>query len=253
MGCVLNGLITAVRFLTVVPVPGRGLDGPDAVGRAAAWFSPVGLALGLLLALADWLLFRLFPPLLSSLLVLTVWKLLTGGLHLDGLADCLDGLAARDPDRALAIMRDSRIGTFGAVGLILLLLLALLALAELPRVVRGQALVLAPVVGRYAPLLLARSFRPISADQSSGRAFIKAVSGAALLAGGAAVAVVAGVLLWPYGLIVAGTGLGAAWGAGWVLSRRLRGLTGDGLGAGVELAELGVLLTAVAVARLAPS
>lgn len=247
----LSGLITAVRFLTVVPVPGKGLDDADAIGRAAAWFSLVGLALGLLLAVTDWVLLRLFPPLLSALLVLTVWKLLTGGLHLDGLADCLDGLAARDADRALAIMRDSRIGTFGAVGLILFLLLALVALAELPRVVRSQTLVLAPMVGRYAPLVLARTFPPVSSAPRSGSAFIQAVSGAALVAGGATVTVVAALLLRPYGLIAAAAGLLLAWAAGWVFSRRLRGLTGDGLGAAVELAELGVLLAGVAVARLA--
>ena len=250
MGYVLNGLITAVRFLTIVPVPGKGLDGPGALGRSAAWFPLVGLALGLVLAAADWLLFRLFPPLLSALLVLTAWKLLTGGLHLDGLADCLDGLAARNPDQALAIMRDSRIGTFGALGLILFLLLALVALAELPGMARRETLLLAPVVGRYAPLLLARSFQPLLAAGGSGSAFIRALPGAALLVGGAVVAVVAGVILRPRGLIAAATGLALAGGAGWVLARRLRGLTGDGLGAAVELAELGVLLAVVALARL---
>lgn len=246
----LAGLITAVRFLTIVPVPGRGLDGPGALGRAATWFPLVGLALGLVLAVVNWLLFWLFPPLLSALLVLTAWKLLTGGIHLDGLADCLDGLAARDPNQALAIMRDSRIGAFGAMGLILLLLLELVAMAELPRMARGETLVMAPLVGRYAPLLLARGFPPVSEDRGYGAAFIRTVSGTALLVGGAVVAIVAGVILWPHGLIAAAAGLGAAWVAGWMFSRHLRGLTGDGLGASVELAELGVLLTVVALFRL---
>jgi len=190
----LGELITTVRFLTVMPVPGKGLEGPDALGRAAGWFPPVGLALGLLLAAGDRFLSWLFPPLVSALLVLTAWKLLTGGIHLDGLADCLDGLAARDPEQALAIMRDSRIGTFGAVGLIFLLLLALVALAEIPRVVRGETLLLAPLVGRYAPLLLARSFAPASLDRGYGGAFMRAVSRAALLSGGGLVAVVAVIL-----------------------------------------------------------
>lgn len=246
----LNGLITAVRFLTIVPVPGKGLDGPDALGRAAVWFPLAGLALGLVLAVADWLLVRLFPPLLSALLVLTAWKLLTGGIHLDGLADCLDGLGARDPRQALVVMRDSRIGTFGALGLILLLLLALVALSELPRAARGETLVMAPLVGRYAPLLLARGFPPVSEDRGYGAAFIRAVSGTALLGGGAMVVVIAGVLRWPHGLIAAAAGLGVAWVAGWMFSRRFRGLTGDGLGASVELAELGVLLTVVAFFHL---
>lgn len=246
----MRGLITAVRFLTILPVPGRGLDGPDTLGHAAVWFPLVGFALGLLLFAVDRLLSWLFPPLLSSLLVLTVWKLLTGGIHLDGLADCLDGLGARDPAHLLTIMRDSRIGTFGAVGLILVLLLTLSALADLAAPVRGAGLLLAPPVGRYAPLLLARTFRPASPDSGYGGAFMRAVSGAAVLVGAAVVAVGASLVLGRWGEIAAATGLGAAWVSGRIFARRLRGLTGDGLGASVELAELAVLLAVVALDRL---
>ncbi|MFQ5520784.1 MAG: adenosylcobinamide-GDP ribazoletransferase [Candidatus Methylomirabilia bacterium] len=246
----LGALITAVRFLTIIPVPGRGLDGSDALGRAALWFPVVGLALGSALAVADRLLLWLFSPLLSALLVLTAWKLLTGGIHLDGLADWLDGLAASDRDRSLAMMRDSRIGAFGALGLIFLLLLALVSLAELPLSIRGHTLLLAPMVGRYAPLLLARSFPPASPDQGSGAAFIQAVSHASVLAAAVLVALVAGAVLWPHGLIAAAAGLGVAWLVGAFFSHRFRGLTGDGLGAAVELSELGVLLTVGALSRL---
>jgi adenosylcobinamide-GDP ribazoletransferase len=245
-------LVTSVRFLTVVPVPGRGLDGPDALGRAAAWFPLVGLALGVVLFCADRILSALFPPLLSALLVLTTWKLVTGGIHLDGLADCLDGLGARDRDHVLAVMRDSRIGTFGALGLIFLLLIALVALAELSRSARGVALLLAPMAGRYAPLLLARLFRP-AVPEGSGSAFMRAVSWPSVLGGGALVAAGAGAAFGVRGEVVASVGLAAACVAGFVFSRRLGGLTGDGLGAGVELAELGVVLAVLALARLVPA
>jgi len=246
----MRGLITAVRFLTILPVPGNGLDGPDALGRGAAWFPLVGFGLGLLLFGVDRLLSWLFPPLLSTLLVLTVWKLLTGGIHLDGLADCLDGLGARDPAHLLAIMRESQIGTFGALGLILLLLLTLAALADLAPPVRGATLLLAPLVGRYAPLFLARTFCPASPDSGYGGAFMRAVSGGSALTGAAVVAAGAGLILGLWGEVAAATGLGAAWVGGWVFARRLRGLTGDGLGAAVELAELAVLLTVVTLDRL---
>ena len=83
------------------------------------------------MAAVDSLTARLFPGLLGALLTVTAWKLLTGGLHLDGLADCLDGLVGRDREHRLAIMRDSRIGTFGAVGLILFLMLEIVTVAEL--------------------------------------------------------------------------------------------------------------------------
>ncbi|MGH3117935.1 MAG: adenosylcobinamide-GDP ribazoletransferase, partial [Gaiellales bacterium] len=119
----MSGLLLAVRYLTVVPVPGRAHAPVARLGRAAVWFPLIGLGLGGALVAIDRLTAWIFPPLLGALLTVTVWKLATGGLHLDGLADCLDGLVGRDPAQRLAIMHDSRIGAFGAVGLILFLFL----------------------------------------------------------------------------------------------------------------------------------
>ncbi len=250
VGIVIRGLVTAIRFLTIVPVPGRGLEGPEALGRAAGWFPLVGLILGGFLWAADRLLSMAFPPLLSALLVLVTWKALTGGIHLDGLADTLDGLTGKDVAQRLGIMRDSRIGVFGAVGLIFALLIGVLALGELPGAVREKALLLAPVVGRHAPLQLARTFQPATLGQGLGAAFMKAVTLRAVSIGALAVIVVAAVIVWPWGLLAAGIGIGLAWELGRFLSRRLGGLTGDGLGAAVEVGELGVLLALAAFSFL---
>src|SRR5262245_5112371 len=124
----------AVRYLTILPVPGSAARRarPPALadlGRSAVWFPVVGLGLGIVLAGGQWILARVFPSLLVGLLTIAGWKLLTGGLHLDGLADCLDGLAGRDAEHRLAIMRQSSIGAFGAIGLVLVLLLDVGALA----------------------------------------------------------------------------------------------------------------------------
>src|ERR671930_1505650 len=119
----------AVRYLTIVPLPGRTVHGVDALGRAAGWFPVVGLGLGLVLVGVERVTSVLFPSLLAALLTVTVWKLLTGGLHLDGLADCLDGLAGRDPAERRAIMSDSRIGAFGAMGLVIFRMLEVAALS----------------------------------------------------------------------------------------------------------------------------
>ena len=243
----IRGFVTAARFLTVVPVPGRPLDGPDALGRAAGWFPLVGLALGVVLTLVDRLLSLAFPPTVSALLVVVTWKLLTGGIHLDGLADSLDGLAGRDTDQRLAIMRDSRIGVFATVGVILVLLLGFTALAGLPWPLRAKALLLAPAAGRVMPLLLARTCEPATPGRGVGAAFIESVTSWALAAGGVVVAAASLALLWLWGLAAAGAGLAVSWALGRYLAARLGGLSGDGLGAGVELAELGVL---VAIASL---
>src|SRR5438128_11734377 len=141
----MTGLALAVRVLTIVPLPGRTAHDVDSLGRAAVWFPVIGLGIGAVLVGAERVTAVLFPSLLAALLTVTAWKLLTGGLHLDGLADCLDGLAGRAVEHRLAIMRDSRIGAFGALGLILLLLLEIAAVTELPPGVRAQALLVVPV------------------------------------------------------------------------------------------------------------
>ena len=245
----MGSLILAVRFLTVVPVPGREVQGVSALGRAAWWFPVVGFLLGVGLVGTLAVLQALFPPLLTSALLVTAWKAVTGGIHLDGLADVLDGLAGRDQAQRLAIMRDSRVGVFGAAGLILFLFLVVTAVADLPDPVRGRLLILAPVVGRAAPLLVGVWLPPATPGEGLAAAF---VDGLSRWAGP----------LWALGGIALGVALLGPWGAAipalaWVtvvlcagaVARRLGGLTGDVLGAVVELAELGALLAGAALAR----
>ncbi len=245
----MGSLILAIRFLTVVPVPGREAHGVSALGRAAWWFPVVGLLLGVGLAGGAYVLDRLFPPLVATTLLVAGWKGMTGGIHLDGLADVMDGLAGRDPARRLAIMRDSRIGVFGAVGLILCLLVAVTAVADLSGPARTRLLLLAPVVGRVAPLLVGRWIRPATPGEGLGAAFVAGLSrwaGPVSTLGGLALGA---ALLGPAGVVIAA----AAWSAAvlWAgfAARRLGGLTGDVLGAVVELAELGALLAGVAAMR----
>lgn len=232
----------AARYLTIVPIPGPAHAPLEALGRSAVWFPVVGVGLGLLLVVVDRLTGWLFSPLLAALLTVSVWKLVTGGVHLDGLADCLDGLVGRDAEHRLAIMRDSRIGAFGAVGLILFLLLEIVALAELVPPARGSALFAAPVIARATPAILAALFRPARAD-GHGAAFQAGVRPSAI-AVGLAVAVAASTFaLGGLGVATLAAGLVAAVALGAFVARRLGGVTGDVLGAAVEVAELAVLLT----------
>src|SRR5262249_61088323 len=98
--------------------------------RIVAGFAVVGRGLDAVLAMTDRLAAAVFPPLVSAALTVTVWKVVTGGLHADGLADCLDSLGGQDRRQRLDIMNDSRIGAFAALGLILFLLLETAALAD---------------------------------------------------------------------------------------------------------------------------
>jgi len=238
----------AVRYLTIVPLPGRPPQGGEALGRAAPWFPAVGLGIGLVLAAVDRATSALFPSLLAALLTVTAWKLLTGSLHLDGLADCLDGLMGRDAAHRLAIMRDSRIGAFGAIGLILFLLTEIAAVAELPPAVRWRALLLVPAAGRATPALLAALFPPARAE-GHGAAFR---AGARLSAAPIALAVglvVGAAALGSAGLVAAAAAVVAALALASFMVARLSGITGDVLGAAIEVAELAALLTVSAWAH----
>jgi adenosylcobinamide-GDP ribazoletransferase len=238
----VSGLLVAARYLTIVPIPGPAHAPLDALGRSAAWFPIVGIGLGLLLVLVDRLTGWLFSPLLAALLTVTAWKLVTGGVHLDGLADCLDGLVGRDAEHRLAIMRDSRIGAFGAVGLILFLMLEIVALAELVPPVRGSALFAAPVIARATPAVLAALFRPARAD-GQGAAFHAGVRPSAIALGLAAAVAAALFALGGLGVAAVAAALVAAVALAAFVAGRLGGLTGDVHGAAVELSELVVLLT----------
>jgi len=245
----MGSLILALRFLTVIPVPGRESTGPSALGRAAWWFPVVGLMLGSALAVAALAADALFPPLVAAALLVTGWKVVTGGIHLDGLADSLDGLAGRDAARRLAIMGDSRIGVFGAAGLVLLCLLAVTALASLSTSVRLRVLVLAPGIGRVAPLLAGAWLAPATPGHGLGAAFAAGLSRwagpAHVVAGGALAAWLLGI----WGAAIAAVAWSVALLAAGFVARRLGGVTGDVLGAVVEVAELGTLLGAAAAAH----
>jgi adenosylcobinamide-GDP ribazoletransferase len=244
----VSGLWRAVRYLTIVPIGRPGRDEAGSVGRSAAWFPLVGVAIGAVAAAVDELAVQLFSASVSAVLTVIAWKLLTGGLHLDGLADCLDGLTGRDREHRLAIMRDSRIGAFGALGLILLLLLEITAVADMPATARWGVLLTAPAVGRVMPPLLARLFGA-ARPGGQGAAFAASV-GRAQCAGALAVAaLVAIVVLGPLGTAAAALAVVAAAGAAWLVVRRLGGVTGDVLGASIEIAEAIVCLAVLAWLR----
>jgi len=236
----VRGVVDAARYLTIVPVGGARADAPP--GASVAWFPVVGLMIGAVLVVVDRLTAWVFPALLGALLTVTTWKLLTGGLHLDGLADCLDALGGHDVVHRLTIMRDSRIGAFGTIGLILFLLLEIAAVAELAPPPRWRALLVAPTVARAMPALLARVFQP-ARSEGQGARFHADVHPRAVVVAAASALAAAVVVLGAMGIVaVAVAGL-VGFAVGRFMSARLGGITGDVLGAAVELSELVVLLT----------
>jgi adenosylcobinamide-GDP ribazoletransferase len=234
----------AFTFLTVLPARLNTAPAPGDLGRAAAWFPLVGGVVGAAAALALWGFGWVFPPLLAGLLALIVWVGLTGGLHLDGLADCCDGLFnASSPERRLEIMKDPRLGSFGGTGLVLALLLklgGLLALTGLANTTQSiLAVLLAAALGRWLILLAAR--QPTARPGGMGADFALGLRGRAFAA--AAVVPLSLALLcgWRGLLAVTLAHLGVWW--IFRLARsRLGGVTGDVFGLVVETGEILTLL-----------
>lgn len=238
----MDSVWCAIGFLTTLPVPSHTLP-PDALRRAGTWFPAVGLLIGALLAGAAWGLGRLFPPAVTAVLVVALWAALTGALHLDGLADCGDGLLPPvRRERRLEIMRDPRVGAFGVTVLVLTLLLKAAALASLT--VTWPALLLAPIWARWLILAAARqpSARPEGMGASLGPVLdTQRLALAALLP----LVLTGGVGVWHAPVLAAAGGaVLAALGVLWLAQRRLGGVTGDVFGAVVEVSEAVFVCTA---------
>lgn len=242
-----RALGAAVAFLTRVPVGRRlELDGRD-VARAGALFPLAGAAIGAAVGGVAAALSGPMTPLLAACIAVALGACLTGALHLDGLGDAADALAARTRRQALEIMRDPRLGSYGTVAIALDLLVKVAALAALAA--DGRVFVAALVAGcvsRASPVALAALLPYARAGGGAGASLTTASPGRAVFAAAVAAAVAA-LCARGEGLVLAGVALAltAALGLGW--RRLLDGVTGDTLGATVELTELALLVTAVAV------
>ena len=235
----MRNLRIAFGLITTLPVslPDNWSTGDS--GRASVWYPLAGLVIGALTWLAWKGAMLLFSPLVAGVVALVVWVALTGGLHLDGLADCCDGLfASVTKDRRLEIMKDPHVGAFGVIGLILVLFLKAAALMSLTTA-SSFAILLAASLARWCilPAGLLPLARPsgMGADFASGfrRSFIL---WSAILP--AAIAVVLGVR----GVLSALAGVSVAALILWFAKSRIGGVTGDVFGMVVEIVETVVLL-----------
>ena len=241
----MNPLKHALSLLTIFPAGITAKPEPGDTGRAAFWFPLIGVLIGFI-TVVGWGVFKLLVPLIPAyVLTVILWVILTGALHLDGLADCCDGLlCAASPEKRLKIMADPHIGTFGVVGLILALGLKFSALYSISPTSTFFILIFAACFSRWliligAKLPLARK-EGMAADMAAGLAN-RSIAAAAIvplvlmLAGGWQVAVSA---------IVA---TAAAAGIYALARKRIGGVTGDVLGLTIEVSEIVILLTYAAL------
>ncbi|MDD2735648.1 MAG: adenosylcobinamide-GDP ribazoletransferase [Desulfuromonadaceae bacterium] len=240
-------LLIAFQFLTIIPLPFTVRCEKEDLGRSTVFFPLVGCAIGGLLVAANWLLAPSLPRPLCDALLITLLTLITGALHLDGLADVCDGLAARGSrERILTVMKDSQVGAIGAVGLVLGLLLKWQALVAVPMELKWQALLLFPALARFGQVLTLTGARHARQD-GLGAAFIQGSGKVPLLLAFAIVAVGGYYLLALKGLVALAavcvlTLIGRIF-----FQRKLGGLTGDTIGCISELNEIMALLVISAI------
>src|SRR6266702_7597362 len=247
-------LVAAVRFLSVLPMPGRmqPLEKDETAPHlevGSTYFPLVGLLLACLLWVLVLLLTPLVPQLVLAALLVVALVILTGGLHLDGLMDSCDGLfGGSTRERKLEIMRDSRVGSFGALGAMCILLLNFALFASGSARFLPLALLITLPSARWAMVLALRVF-PSARPSGLGAAFHQAVTTKRLLLAGIvalAIVLIAGQFL---GLIVWMTVSVTSLILGLWITRSIGGLTGDSYGAIEEVAE-GVALLLLVMLRI---
>ncbi|WP_127104280.1 adenosylcobinamide-GDP ribazoletransferase [Pararhodobacter zhoushanensis] len=240
----MRGARAALAFLTRLPA--GALESAD-FARAPGWFAAIGLLIGGLTAVIWWLAALVWPPVIAAIIAVAAGLLLTGALHEDGLADTFDGLGSGCPrERALEIMRDSRIGSYGTLALGLALAARVAALAALGPFA-PVALIAGQSLSRAGMAMMLRA-GPYVRAAGAGTGMTGPLGAtrwplfAALLAATVLTGATLGWALVPaLGGLIAAQGLMRAWAV-----KRLGGLTGDVLGAAQVLGDLGFLLGVLA-------
>lgn len=237
----------ALQFLSSLPISLPGMPKPQELGRSLLFYPLVGVLFGAVLMALNALLSGA-PPMLHAALLLTAWVLLSGGLHLDGLADSADAWLGGfgDRERTLSIMKDPRSGPIAVVTLILVLLLKFTALLALIDSQSSIALLVAPVIARGAMLGLFLGTPYVRAGglgQALADHLPRSIARQVLLIGAVGCVLVAGFA----GLYALAAAAVCFFWLRRLMLKRLGGTTGDTAGALLELLEVAVLLALVFV------
>lgn len=240
----MNTLFAAFRFLSIFPLPGASATDPETLQKSLVYFPCVGLVFGVFASLSTIILQPVFPPLVVAVLLTFILAALSGGLHLDGLADTTDGFfSARPRERILEIMRDSCIGTMGALAIIFVLFLKVSALASMPGEKVWQAVFLMPVAGRCILVIMTVGYRYARTEGGLASPFLNKnkllpVSIAVLILSTLGI-IFSGILMGIFYVLVIVL-ISVSFGS--YCSRKIGGITGDTLGCSCEIAETAVAL-----------
>jgi len=238
----MRGFFSALSFLTVIPFPESLKAGEK---RRFAGYPAAGLVIGCILSLLFLAAGRLFPESLAAVTLVAGSLLLTGAIHLDGLADCADAFyGRRDRQETMRILKDPRIGTMGGAAIGISLLARYAAVVSLPGAVVLLAL---PILSALSRTTILVALRVLPYVRSKGGIISAGSSSSPGLIVLACLVIAAVAVLLPVPTIVALLCVAAFWRLSW---KRIGGCTGDVLGATIEIAEIAFLATLAALDHL---
>lgn len=245
----LKSLLTAFRFLTILPLRAKIEESDELFASSMTFFPLVGLFIGGFLFLVYRISSILFSPLLVNALVLIAWVFITGALHLDGFMDTIDGLSGgKTKEERLKIMKDPSSGAKGTVGLVGLLGLKFLLLLEIEPFLKTGTLLLTPVVGRWS-MVTAAYLAPYARGEGLGKAFITRKGEGTIFWASLSVTVLGLVIFkFPF-LYIIGVCLGITYLSTLYFESRMGGITGDTLGALNEIIELTALFSIYSLSK----
>ena len=244
----MKPLLAAIQFLTVIPFPKSFRGGEKELEKCMPFFPVVGLLIGIVIAAFDHVMGLIFPPLPASVMTVIAMTCISGGLHMDGLADTADGFfSARPRERVLEIMRDSRTGVMGVLAVVFVILLKVSLMISLFPPLRPGIIVLMPLAGRCSFVVMMTALPYVRREGGLATAFGVGKSWLNVL-WTSAFLLVAGWLAGHW------MGLAASFSALLIAAlfsvycfRKIGGYTGDTLGAGCEITEIIPAIAALAL------
>jgi adenosylcobinamide-GDP ribazoletransferase len=234
----MKPLLAAVRFLTIVPIPGSWGAAEEDLARSVPFFPLIGLLLGAAAAALAWGLTLVAPPMVMAAIMVLVLLSFSGCLHLDGLADTADGLlSSRSRERMLEIMKDSHTGAMGVVAIVGVLLLKFASLASLPAALVWPAVLLMPLAGRCA-MVVQMALLPYARPSGLGRIFYRGRLRFVAVWAAGVLALMAWAVLGSRGLMLWAACMLMAVAFSVYVYRKIGGATGDTFGALCEMIEV---------------
>jgi adenosylcobinamide-GDP ribazoletransferase len=243
-------LFVALQFLTIIPIRLKELPDSKDFSKAMVCFPVVGLLIGLVLAITNTVLSGILPHLVLNVILVFFLAVLTGGLHLDGLADTVDGIASRkNKEETLSIMRDSRIGTMGALSLIFVIVFKVALLEIIPSNLKIPVLIIMPCISRWS-MLIPLYFFKYARESGKAKVFFDSMNKASLILATVIILVIVLFLLKFSGIFVIAILSVLTYLTARYMNKRIGGFTGDMLGAVNEINEVLFLLIILVIEGL---